>query len=466
MDTIISESIQEGDTAVLRSHDGRWNILRILRGKTCKMGKHRALVDPLIGLPWGAFFEVDKGKIVPIEGLPMTEYRDFDTKSVTGDNRNAVQMSSKEEHVRANQTVLEWKESGISGRELVDKLLERREGHTSTAFSKEKYRKKKVQKYMNVLQIVRPTSSSMIRLYFAKKPDRFGFLREDTLGQILSFANVCCGTQCLVVDAYSSFIAACIAERMQGDGRVLCAQKSTNPDPGVIPIFGFSPKLLSTIHLFPLKLALIALEKEKHDEYVATETGRDGGTQDRHRRVVEWLRQGSESLVIAAGSGVQMCFLASYPLLVPSGSFAVYCPFIEPILELKDALLTRKAAARLTVTESFLREFQVIPMRTHPNMSLTDSSGYILSGVKLLDEDGKDPMADILPKCDISMSEWSSYHPIEDFDIEMEMEMEVGEDGEDGKDGMKRRERERHGDEEKDEEELVESAPEAKRMKQ
>lgn len=41
-----------------------------------------------------------------------------------------------------------------------------------------------------------------------------------------------------------------------------------------------------------------------------------------------------------------------------------------------------RAAVGLQLQESWWREYQVLPGRTHPTMSTSGTGGYILSGIK------------------------------------------------------------------------------------
>lgn len=43
-----------------------------------------------------------------------------------------------------------------------------------------------------------------------------------------------------------------------------------------------------------------------------------------------------------------------------------------------------KGAVALQLQESWLREQQVLPGRTHPHMTMSTTGGYILSGIKVL----------------------------------------------------------------------------------
>lgn len=51
--------------------------------------------------------------------------------------------------------------------------------------------------------------------------------------------------------------------------------------------------------------------------------------------------------------------------------------------ELKDYLMNNKKAVNIRIEELWTREYQVLPMRTHPHMNMHGASGFILSAVKV-----------------------------------------------------------------------------------
>ena len=71
------------------------------------------------------------------------------------------------------------------------------------------------------------------------------------------------------------------------------------------------------------------------------------------------------------------------PLLAPSASFAVFSNWQQPLAECHLALQQSKQAVNLTLAESWWREYQVLPARTHPTMSTSGTGGYILSGTQI-----------------------------------------------------------------------------------
>ncbi len=40
-------------------------------------------------------------------------------------------------------------------------------------------------------------------------------------------------------------------------------------------------------------------------------------------------------------------------------------------------------AVNIRVTETWLREYQVLPERTHPHVNMSGTGGYILTGIKV-----------------------------------------------------------------------------------
>jgi hypothetical protein len=68
-------------------------------------------------------------------------------------------------------------------------------------------------------------------------------------------------------------------------------------------------------------------------------------------------------------------------LLLPSAPFAIFFEFLEPLVEVYLYLVENQLALRLTLGDTWAREFQTLPNRVHPQMFMSTSAGYVLSGV-------------------------------------------------------------------------------------
>ena len=112
-----------------------------------------------------------------------------------------------------------------------------------TEFSKQKYLKKKQQKYMPRVRFLRCTAESLCRTYRLKNPAKICNLREDSLGQILVYGNIFAGAQVLVVDTCMGLVTGAIAERQGGSGRIICPYEGQQPAADILRRFNFGTNL-------------------------------------------------------------------------------------------------------------------------------------------------------------------------------------------------------------------------------
>ncbi|CEL95497.1 unnamed protein product [Vitrella brassicaformis CCMP3155] len=87
----------------------------------------------------------------------------------------------------------------------------------------------------------------------------------------------------------------------------------------------------------------------------------------------------------AAMSGEMMTLADRY--LKPDGRFVLYCQYAQPLTSLQAALHRSPSFIHVRVEQLFLREWQVLPGRTHPLMAsdMRLLGGFILSAIKVLD---------------------------------------------------------------------------------
>jgi tRNA (adenine-N(1)-)-methyltransferase non-catalytic subunit len=55
-------------------------------------------------------------------------------------------------------------------------------------------------------------------------------------------------------------------------------------------------------------------------------------------------------------------------------------------VEISSKLFRDGSAVNIDVTETWMREYQVLPGRSHPLMRMDNASGYILTGIKVSTE--------------------------------------------------------------------------------
>ncbi|CEG40890.1 trna (adenine-n)-methyltransferase non-catalytic subunit trm6-like isoform x2 [Plasmopara halstedii] len=80
----------------------------------------------------------------------------------------------------------------------------------------------------------------------------------------------------------------------------------------------------------------------------------------------EWVSQKSDSLVIAANYDPEKVLMALLPYLECSKPFVIYSEFLKPLTQTFATLQKLEAIIDLQLNETWTRENQVLPGRTHP----------------------------------------------------------------------------------------------------
>ena len=68
-------------------------------------------------------------------------------------------------------------------------------------------------------------------------------------------------------------------------------------------------------------------------------------------------------------------------MLTLSSPIVIYCEYMEPLSECFNYLMKYQLGVRMTISDTWMREFQTLPGRMHPKMHMPTSGGYFLSGI-------------------------------------------------------------------------------------
>lgn len=74
------------------------------------------------------------------------------------------------------------------------------------------------------------------------------------------------------------------------------------------------------------------------------------------------------------------------PYLAGSASIVVHSPHVQILVDLQLRMRTVTRYLCPTVTEAWLRRYQVLPGRTHPTMVTSGSGGFILHSIRVHDD--------------------------------------------------------------------------------
>jgi tRNA (adenine-N(1)-)-methyltransferase non-catalytic subunit len=106
------------------------------------------------------------------------------------------------------------RERGAHGSEIINKLKENSATfNLKTQFSKEKWLKRKQQKYMAIFEVKKPTALEVCEAYHRNNPERLCGIRPDSLSYLLTMANISSQSRVLLVDNTRGFLAGALMEK-------------------------------------------------------------------------------------------------------------------------------------------------------------------------------------------------------------------------------------------------------------
>jgi len=393
MDDIISEG---SHVVLMKSFDSsNMKIVPAIRNTVVHYGKLHFDPSPLIGSKYGSVFEIKEGCMSKVDN-----FLDYDTELSNKVSNKVITFNEKSQ------------------------------------FSKEKLiKKKKRQNHANIVTVIRSSLTLLNDMLYAR--DKLGGLRIDTLGQILTLANIQNGTRCLLLDHNLGLLTSAVMSRSLPDGiciqlmadyEAICTTRKTLNmlnlgeracSGGLFAItirdlykvrtrndsFEYEDDVMRTRareHMERLaqiqtrttrsetnEKILIEPEEVQHGHMQEILTKKDTNRESRcyqRLKAREYLRSFSlDSIILIAQNDHPLPLLKlTYAFLAPSRQFVIYSDTIEPLLECYQYLKSESQAVSMILSESWLRRYQVLPDRTRPEMNVSGYGGYLLSGIKAL----------------------------------------------------------------------------------
>lgn len=397
--------VKEGDWVVLHSSDGRKVLGHVTDRSSARIGKRKRKLAALIGHRYGQNFLVrPTDELVPVSD---STHADIPAEAdMAAEKNNRYLQDSTANQTLAHDAINRLKESGVQGEQLVQTVAK----HSSTfkektAFSQDKYLTRKRAKFDLRVRLVRPTSTSLCDVYFSKSPEKTMHMRCDSLATLLAYSGVRSGARVLVYENCTGLVTGTVAERLGGIGTVLnIFVGCTPPGAEVLRMLNLSAKCMRTIVHTPIELLDDIHTEEASDNEplkytskadMANGTGNFQGHQPNPSRaeaialrpkrgtVKNWLKVGCDCLIVATRYDVVKVFDILLKYVAPSGCFAAYCVHLQDAADLQYALQLSKMAIRVELWESTLVHHQVLPGRTHPEMTDSATGGYVVSGVRI-----------------------------------------------------------------------------------
>lgn len=398
----MSLTIEGGQVVILQKAGFARTLTFKPQSPMVKLGQDQVDLSALQGRPFDTWFEMvphvqEKRKrtwqLRETQSVPDLEelfLESPDHPTPDKDNRSLEDINASQKLSKIEIEAM--RESGQSGREVMAKLIENSDSFgNKTAFSQAKFLKKKAKKYHDFIQIRRPSIRLLMDIQYAKDPMNILNLRVDSLAQLLNMTNVRSGGKYIILESGTQgLVVASALERLGSRGRLVHIYQTGCPQTNALTNMNFSASALAQIHTLNM-FHLRSLERGEditamHPNQPASSSAPAPPPRQSFRessvQSYELMKDCTmDGLILCTKQHPQNLLLHLIKYLAPSRPFAVFCPYKEPLLETYIAIKDTGRAIMVTLSETWLRNYQVLPNRTHPQVMMSGGGGYLLTGI-------------------------------------------------------------------------------------
>lgn len=395
--------ISAGKYVLLRLPSENFKLVQLHAGSVVSLGKFgRFNVDDILGHPFGFTYEIgdnEKLRIVRSEfELDGTEQNI--SVDLGPDENNRELLDDPDVQALGTDEIEALKKQGLSGQEIIERV---KSSHASfekkTMFSQEKYIKRKQQKFLQRFTPEAIGSNELIDIYLDKDPGRIQSLSAESLGLVMSQANIQPGGTYLVVDDLSSVIVASMMERMGGDGTIVHLHENEHPNVDALRYMNYSEglrsKMIKPVNLVdffhPDETDNTPVEEKTPAELEAMKSSQRGQYYRRRarRRDFELVQRlvaehRFDALVVASELHLPSLLERLISLVAGSAPIVVYSEHKELLIDVSHMMQRDPNVLAPTIMETRVRKYQTLPGRMHPHMTSRGIGGYVLWGIRVL----------------------------------------------------------------------------------
>ncbi|KAK9497391.1 hypothetical protein O3M35_004722 [Rhynocoris fuscipes] len=360
-----------------------WTLFRMVPKKSGKREYELEVCSKVESIPEVVMKEISSG---------------IDNRNISDDGRS--QLLSTED-------IIGLRESGLSAQNIVGKLIENSTTFKEkTEYSQEKYLKKKEKKYFEYITVRKPTLRLIADIFYNKDPFKIMGLRYDTLAQMLSLANIQHnGTYLLYESGTQALVGASILSCLSEQGSLINLSLSNQPPKHAILSMNFDMKIKKRFLNVKISDFLKTLEngtdviaenqvEQKDNECCQTKRKLNEDNTQLNKKP-KWAEEFETAVSLLKDKMADGIIIASkeYPLnllekimkyLKPSRQIVIYSIYREPLVDIYVEMKKRKDLVAIHITENWLRNYQVLPERTHPDVTMSASGGHLLTATKVV----------------------------------------------------------------------------------
>ncbi|KAA8912927.1 hypothetical protein TRICI_003309 [Trichomonascus ciferrii] len=389
--------IKAGKYVMLRLPSENFKIEKLKENGTVNLGKFGSFrVNDIVGHPFGFTYEImgeDKNLRIVESESEMVDDRD----ELEPHENNRELLDDPSVQKLSTEEIEDLKRKGYSGQEIVDLVIK---SHGSfdkkTAFSQEKYLKRKQRKFLQRFTPEPITSTELIDIYLDKDPIKIQDMSVESLGLMMSMADIRPGGTYLVADDVSGVVVAALIERMGGEGCIVCLHESEHPNFDALKYMNCSQELITRMvktinwleYLHPEETE--PFESKTEDELKELKPSQRGQYHrkrlryETYQQVRELIDNGKfDALIVATELHLPTMAPNLIPAIAGSRPVVFYSEFKEKLIELGHVLQKDYRVMAPTMLETRVRKYQTLPGRMHPSMTMRGGGGYVLWGTRV-----------------------------------------------------------------------------------
>ncbi|KAH8377964.1 hypothetical protein KR093_008139 [Drosophila rubida] len=405
------------------------------------LGKEHLELKSLLDQPYGSTFkmcvkESKAGKrgaqrqhtLELVSENELRSIRDVLNISSSGaDNRDI--RDNGEAQALKSEDIEQLREACNESSKIIEKLVENSKTfHTRTEYSQDKYLLKKEKKYFEFVQIRQPTIRLMADIFHRQDAEKIMGIRVDTLSQIISYSGVSgFGSYLLYESGTNGLLPAAMLNSIGADTDATLVHMHPGNVPQKQALLALKLPLEQQQRCISVNLYSVLREFYQGDkvdatiptaaEDDATQTDNNMTTEEQtdevepttkklkldqspnckqfvyaklplrwqleNKRASALMHQKFDNLVVAAKEHPSNIVQALLPLVKPSRPIVIFSTCKELLQETYMELKASGKVTNLHVTSNWLRTYQILPNRTHPEVNMNGNSGYLLTGYTL-----------------------------------------------------------------------------------
>ncbi|CAH1381682.1 unnamed protein product [Tenebrio molitor] len=392
-------TIKVGDFIIVQ-RQGYTKLHKLKAHGTLSIGSFNVEMDNVVGEKYSDTFQMkncpankrlftlEKVDEVPSAKSVTIEKSGVDNRNITDDGQSQNLTTEQIDKLKSEE---------LNSNNIVEKLITNSKTFNSkTEYSQEKYIKKKEKKYFEYVQIRHPTIRLLATMFYRQDPAKTLGIRIDDLSQIITYSNIQSqGTHLLYDSGTSGLVPAALLNQIGRDttAHLIHIHPGNECQKSALVAMKFPQEQLDrcvNVNLYSVLRCFYQNKDSFSDEPVSKKMKIDeeagpkkAGWQKDNERACRLLETGVDSLIITAKEHPVTIVDELVKFLNGGRYLVVFSLSREPLQELYNHLKEKLDFIYIRIVNNFMRNYQVLPERTHPEVNMT-TGGYILTAFKLV----------------------------------------------------------------------------------